>query len=216
MLIILLFSDLLAVLLHVFFRKSYGFFNLDEEQNLASAYSGFKLMFSGILALGNFLIASAIANKANGRLWLLAAPIFFYLALDEMMAIHERVGFVLNRLTGLTGFKGASFNWPIYYFPLVILAVLVLVRMVFVIIREDKKAGWLALLGLLFFVLALTAEFTAGQIVYPRGLLTRNFQPYFNLIILEEGSEMMGASFLLAALASSVKHHFNKNFIRRV
>jgi len=114
--LILLALDGLVVTAHYLLKNKYGFFDLDGEGNLNSAYSGLKLLFIGGLILFQFLIFYKIKDKFKKRLvWLLTAVSFIYLGIDEMMAIHERTGFVFNNLLGVSNSAGASFNWIIYF-----------------------------------------------------------------------------------------------------
>lgn len=206
--------DILVVIVHFLLKSKYGFFNLDGEQNLNSTYSGLKLMFIAALAAIQFLIAWQIKEKWSKKIvWFLVAMSFVYLGLDEMVALHERAGFVMNNLTGLTGFKGASFNWIIYYSPLVILALVVYAKLLFMLWQEEKAVFVFILIGTGLFTLALTAELVGGKIVYPAGVLTRDFHLYFIFIIIEEAFELLGATFFLAGVYKNTAKKFNQYFI---
>lgn len=205
--------DSLVVLAHFLLKNKYGFFELDGEQNLNSTYSGLKLMLIATLAVIQFLIAWRIKEKKfKIIIWGLAALSFIYLGLDEMVALHERVGFVMNNLTGLTGFKGASFNWVIYYSPLIILALVVYARLLFMLWQEEKTAFIFTLIGAGLLVMALAAELIGGKIVYPAGVLTRDFHLYFIFIIIEEAFELLGATFFLAGVFKKVSRSFSQCF----
>lgn len=205
--------DLLVVLAHFLLKSKYGFFDLDGEQNLNSTYSGLKLMVIAALVAVQFLIAWRIKEKMSKIIiWGLVALSFIYLGLDEMVALHERAGFVMNNLTGLTGFKGASFNWIIYYSPLIILALVVYAKLLFMLWQEEKTAFVFILIGAVFMASALTAETIGGKIVYPQGVLTRDFHLYFIFIIMEEVFELLGATFFLAGVFKKVSRSFNQCF----
>lgn len=206
--------DLVVVAAHFLFKNYYGFFNLDGEQNLNSAYSGLKLILISALAFSQFLILKKIqANWDKKIIWLLATLSFVYLGLDEMMAIHERAGFVFNNLTGLTGFQGESFNWWIYFTPLIIAALAVYARLIFLIWQEDKIASFFILAGALVFVLSIATEIISGQIIYPRGLITRDFHLYFIFIIIEEVFELLGATLFLAGIFKQLAKSFNTHLV---
>lgn len=211
----LLLLDVLVVLAHFFLKNKYGFFNLDGEGNLNSAYSGFKLLMVAVLMGAQFLIYFRVKEKRGKQIvWFLAALSFVYLGIDEMMAIHERVGFVFNNLTGLTGFNGASFNWMIYYSPLIIIALIVYTRLLFTLWQEDRAVFLFILIGAILFAAALAAEVIGGKIVYPRGVLTRDFRLYFIFIIVEEALELLGATFFLTGIFKNAGRSFNKYYAK--
>ncbi len=73
-------------------------FNLNEEKNIPALYSSLILLFCGVI------LYSISLNKKNPqdkyyRHWLWLSIIFFYLALDEAISIHEnfKVRFLLEK-----------------------------------------------------------------------------------------------------------------------
>ncbi len=209
----LLLLDALVVLAHFLLKNKYGFFDLDGEGNLNSLFSGFQLFFIAAITGGQFLILQKIGERGLKKwLWLLVGLSFTYLGLDEIMAIHERAGFVFNNLSGLTGWPGASFNWIIYFSPLIILVLILYFRLFFSIWQKNKKAAALILTGIILMIGSLLAESIGGQVIYPRGLQTGNFHLYWNSIIIEETIELMSVSFFLAGVFIAVKKSFNQHF----
>lgn len=205
-LLLFLCLDGLVVLAHFLFKNVYGFFDLDGEQNLNSVYSGLKLMFLGGLGIVQFLVIRHLKEGWGKKLvWLLVALSFIYLGTDEMVAFHERVGFVMNNLTGLTGFKGASFNWPIYFAPLIALTIIVYFKLLIILWQENRESFWIVLIGFGFLIAALASEIIGGRIIYPRGVISRDFHLYFIFIIIEEAFELLGATFFLAGVFNAVK-----------
>lgn len=201
--------DGLVVTAHYLLKNKYGFFDLDGEGNLNSAYSGLKLLFIGGLVLFQFLILQKTKDRLKKRLiWLLTAASFIYLGIDEMMAIHERTGFVFNNLLGVSNSAGASFNWIIYFSPLIALALLVYAGFIIYSWQKNSTVGIWLLAGTLLLIAGLGVEALSGQIIYPRGLVTHNFSLYFRFIIIEEVVELLGASCFLAGVWYSAKNDF--------
>lgn len=211
--LVLVIFDGLVITAHYLLKNKYGFFDLDGEGNLNSAYSGLKLLFIGGLVLFQFLILHKTKDKLKKRLvWLLTAASFIYLGTDEMMAIHERAGFVFNNLLGVSNSDGASFNWIIYFSPLIALALLVYSGFIIYSWQKNIIAGVWLLAGTLLLIAGLAIEALSGQVVYPRGLVTRDFSLYFKFIIIEEVVELVGASCFLTGVWHSVKNDFYTRF----
>ncbi len=211
---ILLLGDLLVVLLHFFSGKELGFFNLDREQNLAAVYSGFKLLAAGFAAmLLAFLIKikkdgpQDVWEKARDSIWLVLAGLFIYLALDEMMYLHERIGFVINHWTGLAGSRGESFWWYAYFSPFILLGAALLIYMWRIIKTSDHILGRWFMAGALFFILAIATE-GLSAIWYAR----KWYEAYQNLFVAEEAFELIGESIFATTLWKLAKKYFTSNF----
>lgn len=205
-LIILLCIDALLVLAHIFLRGKLGFFNLDKEQSLKAAYSGFQLLAAGgVAALYAWLLFRSVGRRVLRILWILVAAGFFYLGIDDMMAIHERIGFVLNRWTGLMGYWGESFNWMIYFAPLIAAALIVYFFLIRSVWRENKDVAHLIIAGTFFFVVSIMMEAIGGAI------LGKPF--YQTSIIVEEGAQLIGESFFLTGVILLLRERFDKMYI---
>lgn len=201
LLIILLLVDGFLAIAHIFLRQELGFFNLDKEQSLKAAYAGMKLLLAGgVAVLYTLLLSRERARLSSRVLWALVAALFLYLGVDEMIAFHERVGFVLNRWTGLSGYRGESFNWLIYFSPFIALALLVYYALIRVVWREERQSGVGLLMGTLFFAVALVVEAIGGS------MLATPIYPFF--IALEETAQLVGTSVFLATFL----HLFQKKF----
>lgn len=204
--IILLLGDLLVISLHFFLGKKLGFFNLDREQNLAAVYSGFKLLNAGLAAT---LLVFLTKIKENKILWLWAvlSGLFIYLALDEMMYLHERIGFVINHWTGLAGSRGESFWWYLYFSPLIILGATFLIYVWQMIKKNDRTLGRWFVAGVIFFILAIATE-GLGALWYAR----QWYEAYQNLFIAEEAFELIGESIFVVTLWKLAAKYFTQNF----
>lgn len=208
-LIILLLGDLFVVLLHFFLGKKLGFFNLDREQNLAAVYSGFKLLSAGF-AIILLVFLMRIGRSKNFWSWITLAGLFVYLALDEMMYLHERVGFVINHWTGFSGSRGESFWWYVYFSPLIILGAAFLIYIWRAIKTNDRTLSRWFMLGVLFFILAIATE-GLGAIWYAR----KWYEAYQNLFVAEEAFELIGESVFVVVLWNLAGKYFTKKFTPR-
>ena len=204
--------DVLLVVLHIYLRKKLGFFDLDKEQNFSSVYSGVKLFVVATAAGGLSYLALINRHRFESWLWGLAAAGFIFIAFDDMMAIHERIGFVLNNWTGLGGFYGESFNWMIYFAPFIGLAVLVYAKLIQLLWQADRTNALWMLVGTALFVLSLMSEAVGAKLLLAPRI---NTAIYFKEIIIEEFFEMAGATCFLISTARTFQERFAKTFTRR-
>lgn len=195
---IFLLGDILVILAHIFWRDEIGFFDIDKEGNLASLYTGAKLWIVATLALlHGALIMRLHTPRRIIAAWLLFALGLAYIGLDDMMGIHERVGFVLNNRLGTGGFQGESFNWLFYFAPAMLAALIVFGIIIKTLWHTHRHAAWLLLGGIVLWIGSLGVEF------WGRALITRPTIPvsfYHKLIIAEEALELFGATLIFAAL----------------
>lgn len=190
--------DIVVIALHYLARHKLGFFDLDKEGNLNSVYTGFKLFWVGGLAFVHAMIMTKLSVARWRRaLWLLFGAGMIYIGLDDMMVLHERVGFVVNNLTGNGGFYGESFNWLFYFAPAMVAAVVVIALLIRELWREHHGAAVWLLFGLGFWAASLGAEFAGRQLLLSPQI---NVPLYHQLIVAEEAFEMMGASGIAAAV----------------
>lgn len=202
-LFLLLFVDALLVVAHIFLRKQLGFFDLDKERSLKAVFSGFQLFVSGGVAA---LIAYLFQEKGKRWLWGLTSVAFVYLALDDMMVIHERIGFVLNRWTGLTGYRGESFNWLIYFIPFIALGIIVFFLLLRTVWQSDRRCGMLLGCGVDFLIASLIFEVLGGKI------LGSSWYPWS--IVAEEAAQLVGESFILVAVLFFLQKQFHQHYQR--
>lgn len=94
------------------------FFNLDDEQNFAAAYSTTLLWLCALL---NGFIAKVEPDRARGRKWMGLAVVFAYLGLDELLSFHERLSWTIHR--ACEGLNLFGFAWILPY-ALVFIALL--------------------------------------------------------------------------------------------
>lgn len=203
MLWIFFFLDVLLVIAHIFLRQSLGFFDLDKEGNLASLYAGVKLWIGATAA---FFYAWYLKHSSARRIliwvWRALAAMLAYLGVDDMMVIHERIGFVLNNRLRLNGYYGESFNWLIYFSPLALAGAGVLYVAAKNLWRTHRATALLIGIGAAIMVLSLVVESYSGYLlIHP----PFNVSFYYFLIIVEELFEMVGTSCVVGGIISVLR-----------
>lgn len=197
---IFLFSDIVVFVSHFLLGSKLGFFHLEKEGNLGSFQAGIKFWLAAIAAcLSAWILSRVESTKSRWIIILLvcAGIGLAYIGLDDMMAIHERAGFVINNLLGKGGFYGESFNWLLYFSPFVILALAIFARLLLWFRKKHSPVFCLFLAGVILCVFSLGAEWLGGKMIVGPDL---NVTRYRQLILLEEAFEMVGGSFMAAAL----------------
>lgn len=205
MLTLLLAADIALLGIDLAFGNSLGFFRLEKERSIATAYSGFKFLSIGWLAF-----FSARMLRAERRRWPLyvAGALFLGAAIDDLMEIHERVGFVLNLRLGFSGYDGESFNWIIYFSPIIAFGCIAVAFMIFDWKKESRRAGLWGWWGLCAIAASLALEVAGGR------LLRTMWYPDF--VRAEEVVELFASSFLLAGLWEVASHRFRALYASRI
>lgn len=203
MIFLLLVGDIAIVIAHLLWRDKLGFFNLDFEGNLASLWSGAKLWFVATLAfLHAYILFRLHIQKRTIAVWMLFAMGVLYIGLDDMMRIHERIGFVLNNRLGMGGFKGESFNWLLYFSPFMVMALVVFGAIIIHLYKTHRRAAWLLIVGTILWIGSIGIE------IWGRQLIVRPDTPvplYHKLIVVEEALEFLGATLIAGALWHTVR-----------
>jgi len=136
-------------------------FNIAREDGLASWFASTQTLLVGITAWACWLAARA--HGAVGRHhagWLLVAMLFGYMALDDGVQLHERVGTAVSAVS-LTPAWFPSFSWQLVFVPTLGLALLAAV--VFLISEIPSRQAHRALIAaVLLFGLAVVLDFFEG------------------------------------------------------
>ncbi|MBI4261990.1 hypothetical protein HY624_00500 [Candidatus Uhrbacteria bacterium] len=207
LLALLIVIDLLVVILHYWFGGTIRFFHLDKEQNLASVYSGSLLLAGAVMSFGACIVLGKMGAFRDRVILLLLGLGLFYLAIDEMVVLHERIGLALNYRFGLTGYKGSAFNWVIYYTPAMIASVFVFWGVLRMLWMRECQLFIIALVGVFVLFFSLGAEALGGR------MLQSKF--YTTISVIEEFAEMVGESFLLVVIAWFFTRLFHEHYTRR-
>ncbi|MEK7497239.1 MAG: hypothetical protein AAB657_05080 [Patescibacteria group bacterium] len=211
LLIFLLGIDALVIFLHQALGDKHLFFNLDAEQNLAALIGGAELLIiSGLSLLIWFLFNKLGEIKIKSLPWLALALITAGLAFDDMLALHERITFLVNKTTELGNASGQSFNWLLYYTPLILITLIIFSLIIKQIWLEQKSAAYYFVAGVTTWLLSLITELIGRTMILAP---TINVPLYHSLIIAEEALELIGASLILIACATLLKNIYEKNIV---
>jgi hypothetical protein len=175
-------------------------FYLDEENNIPSLYSFLLLM----LAASTLFLISRIEITIRGsyaKSWQILSLIFVYLAIDEMIALHERLNDILHRF-GLG--KGMNFIWILPASCVVLVIASTFSKFLFHLPRLTRLriifAGGLFLLG------------AVGIEVITLGVLHLDSQVgdllYQIFMTSEESCEMLGVIAFINAMLIHLNQHY--------
>ncbi|MBI4250212.1 hypothetical protein HY622_01325 [Candidatus Uhrbacteria bacterium] len=199
--------DILFVVLHVFVSPYTDLFNLDRERNFPSYYSGLKLFGAAIFAAVVFLLSK---KKPERIFWAVMMAVFVELSLDDLTELHENIAYYavyVKNLSFMPGlFRSPTHNWVFLFAPF--FAVLA-GYFLYAIIRLRCLSGIARRLffgGAAFFILAIFLELVGGIIRVPAF--------YKLLSILEELTEMLGATYFTVSFLLVARERFNQQYHR--
>jgi len=173
-------------------------FNLDEEHNIPAFYSFLQLFIAGVLLLIVGSHAAGIKNK-DARYWRLIAVIMFYIAVDELESIHERVGLFVHSYFHTSG--ALYFAWVIPAILLLGLLGLVLLNFLRRLPAPSRKRFLFA--GIVYLTGALGGDLLGGLYISHHG--DGLGWPYVLEYHIEETLEMIGIAYFINAVLLHIK-----------
>lgn len=191
---------ILASILGTILRYKFGIttsyfvslFNLDSEKNIPTFFSTLLLLTCSIL-LGIIASTRKVQMKREFWHWAILAAGFLFLAADEFIEIHERIGTLVHNKFNTTGVF--YFAWII---PYALLAIAVVIAFVPFVWRLPKSVKWMMILaGFLYVFGALGMEAVASYLNYESGERGLYFAV---LTTIEETMEMAGLLVFIYAL----------------
>jgi hypothetical protein len=175
--------------------KSY--WDLNIEKGYATYFATIQLFLLGLTVLS---IADAKKNDLNPTPkfyeWKLVAGLFMYLALDECIGIHDKVNVEAGNYLPHWEGMGSIFLWLWVFAPMILAAIIFLMRFFIRASKNNPKVRLAFLAGLSSWVTALILEAIARSSSFPRYLL----------IAMEEGLETFGATLLILGFAIYLKN----------
>lgn len=192
--VLLILFHIIAQVLRYYFGRTYGFylFDLDQEANIPTFYASVMLLFCSAL-LSIISIAKKSVNTSDWIYWAGLATIFLFLSLDEMIAIHEKLGRFVRVLLDTSGYL--YFAWVIPYS--ILLVVFLLAYLKFLINLPQKTRLLFFIAGVIYVSGALGLEILGASEVVNHGYESIN---YIVLASLEESLEMIGVTTFIYAL----------------
>lgn len=168
------------------------FFNLNNERNIPTFYASFQLVCCSLLS---FLVYSIYKKKGvkQRHYWLTLTIIFFYLSLDEVLQIHERLNNAFQGLFPKTETQYVFWPWIIAYSCLAILIGVYFLK--FLLMLKPKTRKLFILAGSIYVTGALVMEFIGNEFFeYNYNIVM------WTLITLEEVFELAGIAIFIYAV----------------
>jgi hypothetical protein len=180
--------------------KSY--WDLNIEKGYATYFSTIQMYTLGLVV---FIIANAKKSDLNPipkvYEWYLVTGLFFYLALDECIGIHDKVNVEASKYIPHWEGINSIFVWLWVFAPMIFVSIIFLIRFFFRTSKSNRQVLFVFLAGLSSWVVALILEAIARSSSFPRYLL----------IAMEEGLEMFGATLLILGFGIYLKNTLPKN-----
>jgi hypothetical protein len=179
-----------------------GLFNLDYERNIPSLFSFTLLLFASVLLAVIAIIKRQEVEISHHGYWFFLSAIFFYLAIDELIEIHEHLAIFLRGKFNLTGIFW--FAWVIPFGIGLVLIIIFCYKFIFnAIPRKTRKLFLKA--GVFYVFGALIIEMLGGWFFTNFG--SANYG-WVLLTTLEEGLEMYGIVLFIYALLDYMRDIF--------
>lgn len=176
--------------------------SLDEEANLPTFYSVAVWLACSLLLLLVGRAKKEAGDTFRGH-WTALGIVFFVLAIDEMLALHEKTITPLRGVFGAGGFF--SYAWTI---PAIVLVLALFFLFLRFLLHLPRKTRVLFLLsGGLFVAGAIGLETVGGKIAVDRG---ETSLLYAMVAGAEEILEMAGLLVFLSALLAYVRDHLGE------
>ncbi|MGD1702830.1 hypothetical protein [Dapis sp. BLCC M229] len=171
--------------------------NVDGEYTIPSLFSSFNLIFSSVLLV--LISRKKLQNqdKYTGK-WIGLSVIFFYLALDETISLHEQLIHPLRKLLNARGIF--YYTWVIPGLILVIAVTLIYWKFVQALPPKIKYLFFLS--GIFYVGGAIGMEMINGYYSY---LYDSEMFVYEILVTIEEFFEMLGVVVFIYALLCYLK-----------
>ena len=171
---------------------------LDSEMNIPAIFSGFMLLLSSMI-IG--FIWYLEKNLKNGKYWLILSGGFFFMFLEEVFEIHEKITAPIQEMIGHDHLGFFKYSWIIPYAIISLAVGLYFIKFLFSLPKKTAKRFLIA--GIWYVVAALGIEGITGISADYFGN-TDNFA-YLISMTVEEASEMYAISFFIFALLKYIQ-----------
>lgn len=191
-LLFLLLEHQLAVDFH-----SVHIFYFNQEGNIPTVYSFFAIL----IAAGLLWLISNLPSEVRLKFyWRFLSILFAFLALDELLSIHESLSDNVRDLASEYGSGFLHFGWVI---PYTLLSAGILIFLIRFLITLPPRTRYIFVLAAIVFISgAVGLEMAGGRFVYVNGDASRRTLTYALIVTLEELLEMVGVALFIYALFS--------------
>lgn len=174
-------------------------FSLGAEKNIPTLYASFSMLFCALL-----LMAISLARRPGQRLsrhyWAGLSLIFGFLAIDEILEVHEKLIDPMREYFGASG--ALYYAWVIPYS--IGALVIVAVYAPFLLRLPRRSAILFVLAGAIFVTGAIGFEMLSGMVYLPGTPLNAR---YVVIQTFEEVLELSGIGIFIFALADYIETH---------
>jgi len=172
-------------------------FFLDNEFNIPSIFSQLILLTSALILTYIFYLERKLPNA---KYWLVLACGFYFMSLDEVISIHERLNPIVSSL--IHDFGGVfTFAWVLPYIILTVSFGLFFLRFLFDLPKTSRINFIIA--GSIYLFGAIGLEMIGGEYYGAHG--TKETIIYATFVTIEESCEMFGISFFIYALLQYIQ-----------
>jgi len=179
--------------------------NLNAEKGYGTYFSTIQLYLVGVTVLICSSLEGDKASLKEKAPWYLLSSVYFFIALDDCIGIHENFIKWSQRIAPDADTFHFIHEWLWFYGPFIIATVIFLVWFFLKRFKETPGALAVQFLALSLWVGVLTLEGLAKNVVDPTGLDKSRI-----LIGIEEGFEMLGATLFLFGYGQYLIHFRNK------
>lgn len=172
-------------------------FNFDEEKNFPATFSSLLLLFASAILAAIGFTPLRIRNRKN--FWWLLSFLFLFLASDELLRIHEKLGNYLSTVYDTSGIF--HYIWLIPYGIAVLLIGALCMKPLFELPKRTTHNFIIA--GSIFLLGAIGMEMVTGWLIGHRALEGAQLiiiPEFFVLYTLEELLEMVGIGYFIYSL----------------
>ena len=162
-------------------------FNLDAEFNAPALFSAAALAFAATLAWTTGTLRQD-GDPRQGRRWRFLGAVIAFLALDEALQLHEKIGIRFD----LLHMAGQNYSWLVPYG--IAVGIFATVFLSFLLRLPPRTRNGLIGAGTVFVGGAAGMEFVGGQVADALGHASIGYRA---TILVEEAAEMLGVALLI-------------------
>lgn len=173
-------------------------FNFDTEANVPTIYSALAMLFASMLLL--YISGLQKKQRDPSLAWFGLGLIFFYLAIDEAVSIHEHVGLPFERFVDASGLL--FFTWVIPYGIALVLLTLIYWKFLMALPRQITRLFITS--AVIFVTGAIGFELLGGRQYEVYGADNIGYAIFYTC---EELLEMLGVAIFIYALLLYIRRH---------
>jgi hypothetical protein len=187
-----------------FFDRTFGFyfFDINREDSIPTFVASMGL---GICSFLLFVTANLVKRSQlkDYLYWIGLAAFFLFMAIDEAVRIHEKLGGPLRKMYNPEVLY--DMVWIVPYGALAILIGVIYLRFILRLPRETKVLFIIS--GLIYILGAVGFEYVSGRQDALYGIASFGYQL---TVILEEGLELVGITIFMYSLLNHLRLQFGE------